>query len=403
MKSKAAYFDEIRIYILLVICYVTVIRINGEPLRIATQILFIIPITLQFALYKLSLQRLILVSWLLPAIFIHALIIDLFQCSPLSFNDYAMYFLKYLSLFAIIIIFFSDLTDVDLVEKTIVRFFKFYILISLFLWTISFLTPIKIGVEVNWGIPRMQGLLSEPSNMSHFLPMMFVLNFINKQWKWLFLSIICIVLTYSPTVYLCTLLTVMLWLLIKTKLITRLILLITCLISNYLIYSYGFILSDFLRSKDFIQLSRLIDGISYIFGNETISGNARAELSNLGVEFLNTYNLWWTGSGFGSSKAIADNFSETQMLFDMSNWLSLVLWFGLIPTAILISITVYAISIANPKRTITIFFLGLTVSTSLNSGGVYYQSLFFLILFLILSKNIKAPIINPKNHKIKSS
>lgn len=371
--------DSIKLYFLFITVYFTAVRINGDVTRLPTFFLIIIPFLLAFFLEKIS-KKIILILFFFTFIFIfHALILDFFRLTPLALDVYFQDFILYQAFFIVYVFSFSKV-NILTIEDRFIYFFKVLVIFSLFLWGLSFVSPVKVGVEINYSIPRAQAFLSEPSNMSHFLPTILLFSWLSRDWKWIILSLVCVVTTFSPTVFIVAALTFILYFLLKKNMIKGLFYI--AFIFFFIALALTFIPIIFgENSMVSISIRRLTQGILYVFEDQSDYKNARADLTFQGFEFINNYNLWFSGLGIGSSREIGLNFNTVArgMLFDMSSWMSLLLWFGLIPTVTLFIIAV-SIIIKLPDSFLKILAINMFISNSLNSGGIYYQIFFILVL-----------------------
>jgi hypothetical protein len=381
--------NVVLISILLLISYITAVRINGELVRLPT------PLFLFFSLFLIKFNVKIIIWILIFSGFstLHAIMLLLGGVNVVEAEYIARDLALYISLVILYSLFFWSI-NFDDYEEVIINFFKLYLVISLIFWISSYLTGVYIAVDNSHSIPRAQGLLTEPSNLAHFVPALIIYFWIKSNYKWVLMAGLVILLSFSPTVYItlgCTLL-LMALLTINVGKIKCLITLIVILFGLYINWDS---VAPHVVSLGQIGkvIARIIEGFIFILEGGAMGANSRASLVFDGIEFMSDKGLWWSGTGFGSSNAVAVKFNDG-MLFDANNWSSFVLWFGLPGLGFLLVIhSILLIELRNRalqlKLTFTDYLLtSMIISNTVNGGGVWVQMMFFtLIVYRLLKLN----------------
>jgi hypothetical protein len=265
---------------------------------------------------------------------------------------------------------------------------------SLFLWSITMITNIKIGVDDSYSPYRLSGFASEPANMSYFLPSLLIYAYFKRNLTDVLIFLTAIFLTFSPTNYIALVST---WALIgfyRRNYFKRILFIAFPLFALFVFMTIirNGLISHNSESTFILSLLRIYEGLNFIFSLGDSGANNRAELFFAGAEILNDYNLWFTGAGFGSSNQIAEVLNGG-LLFDSNSWSSLVLWFGIFS---LIPYLYYQHkALAIPTRNFGYVLLSnLVVSNFITGGGVWYQ-IFLFLLVLIKYRDDKIRVVQP--------
>lgn len=373
--------QQILVLVLMVVSYFTAIRINGDLTRLPTPFLLIIAISL----FCLNLKANLYAMGFVSIAILHAVALlvsgkNIIE-DDLLFKDLALYCAQ---LLVYSLCFWS--LNYDDAQDLIIKFFKVYITISIIFWVGSYLSGIYLAVEPSYSIPRAQGFVTEPSNLAHFLPALIIYFWKSSKYKWAIISTLLMFLAFSPTVYIAFILSlVILNILVLSRKSAVYMLTMVFAVSIFFLY-WEFIAPYMINLGQIGEVVvRIVDGFIFIFENGATGANSRATLLFDGIEFMNENKLWWTGTGFGSSDAVAVKFNEG-MLFDSNNWFSFVLWFGL-PALIFLLLIHAALFVRLRSRAIhsklnliDCLLVTMVVSNTVNGGGVWVQQLFFVLI-----------------------
>jgi hypothetical protein len=391
MQSGAALdLQVVRAFVLLCLTFVVSIRVNGSLHRIPTQTVLILLVP---TLLTLRLKARAVVSYFAFAALtiLHLIWLDCSDRLPFSISDVLKDYMQYIALLGLYITFFSKLTWQAL-EGPAVVFFKSQTLIGLALWVLAVGTGGSYGVDISYAIPRLQSLVTEPSNISHFLPAFLIFCFRQRWWRWSGICAGAILCTFSPTVYLTLLATgALLWMLTARPLSVLGTVLFSLVAVTLILDNYATLLATLSEAGQLGQAAaRVLEGFTFIASDGEIGANSRAELIFSGIEFMNTYNLWWSGAGFGTSAYIGDVYNDG-LLFDSNTWSSLVIWFG----ALAVPVWLFAQYLSVRKRDksfMYILLVSMCVSNTLNAGGVWIQMFFATLIYLKLKRDLSTAI-----------
>lgn len=304
---------------------------------------------------------------------------------PFSIRDIFQDYILTILLIGIYIVFFSSLSC-KIFEKTAIVIFKLLILTGLCFWFSSIFTGSSVGVDVSFSIPRLQCLVTEPSNIAHFLPGFLIFCWIQRWWYWCVICLTAILCTFSPTVYLTMALTILLLTLLRARPLIQLIVSMAgAIIVVLIIRSYNNLILDLSEAGQLGQaVARILEGFNFLATGGQSGANSRASLIFAGLDFLNTHKLLWTGAGFASSAFIGYAFNDG-LLFDLNIWSSFLLWFGIV-TIPIVSFLLYIV-IRKPEKTLIYSLLvSQCVSNSLNAGGIWFQLFFATLICLRLQQ-----------------
>lgn len=374
--------------VLLSITFVASLRVDGELNRIPT------PVLLLFLLPNLLAIRFVfgtIVTYLafVAVTILHLVWLDASGRIPFSVSNVLKDYALYVSLIAVYIAFFSNLTWASL-EKPAIHFFKSLTLIGLGFWFVSIGSGTSFGVDTSYPIPRLQSLVTEPSNTSHFLPGLLIYSLCQRWWGWSVTCAVAILCTFSPTVYLTLILAaVLLWSLTARRVHLLIVLALCTTAATLIVTHYELLVAALSEAGQLGQAAaRILEGFRFIASDGQVGANSRADLIFHGVDFMNAYNLWWTGAGFGTSAYIGDAFNDG-LLFDSNTWSSLVIWFGVLAVPIWLFVQCLAVR-KQETSFMYILLVSLCVSNTLNGGGVWLQMFFATLIYLKLNRNLRA-------------
>lgn len=387
--------ENVAVFCLMMVTFVTAVRVSDELIRLPTFALLLFA----FLIINFNTASILSSTFFIAAALIHYILIHVFNYNKIAFENTFPYFILYTLQTLIYSLCFWTI-KYDMHIELVLNFFKIYIVISIALWIFSIVTSINIGVEATYLIPRAQGLVTEPSNLAHFLPALILYFWRKSNIRWIVAALTLAVLSFSPTVFL----TVAICALLITTLAepTRIIFITLLMACAYLIIdaNWAYLESILISLGQFGQLIlRIYEGIQFVTGGGQVGANSRAALIFAGADFMNDHNLWWIGTGFGTSGPIGDVYNEG-LLFDANNWASFILWFGL--PSLIILIPLHAIVFLNIRlrfklqklNFIDYLLLTLVVSNTINGGGVWVQQFFFCLLLTriferrLMSKNV---------------
>lgn len=374
--------NSIFIKVLLLTSFFVGIRLGSEGALRAPFVILLVTLALYYTAsgkFRFSTKGLIitLIFFILTAIHITLISTPISKTTLLI--DYSKYILLlFLYQFIAFNIKFSSFNE------NAYTFLSGLAIFSLILWIISVISGIKIGIDDSYSPYRLSGFASEPANMAHFLPSLLLYAYYKGRWKELVLFSTIILLTFSPTNYLATVGTLLALIFYRKSTFHKLIFLCTPFLI-LLIFMYAFRQGIISHESNIIfinPLFRIYEGLDYVISLGESGANNRAELFFAGAGFLSEYNLWLTGTGFGSSTVVADSFNGG-LLFDSNSWSSIVLWFGVFPLIPYFYLQHKALSTQNVNYG---YFLltNLVVSNFITGGGVWYQIILFLLVTLKL-------------------
>lgn len=380
--SKENTTQKLIVYALLCMTYFVALRISGDIYRMPSYML-IMPLLI-IGFYK-CFDKVLLVRLFCFFVlaFMHLMYVHLSSALKINISDLLVDFMKYTGLLGVYAFIFSSLS-INAFNNYAPRFFKSLILISIALWVFSILSGFGIGVDTSHDTWRLQGVATEPSNISHFIPAFIIYSQYNKMWIWLAISLICAILTLSPTVYVSVILT---FIFVKFKNFgkSKSFIVFTLFLGLiFLFFKSEAITYSTLSGLGPIgeSIIKLIEGLKFAIALGEEGSNSRGVLLLSGYEFMENNNLLYSGVGFGSSNLVAENYSHINNgdLFDSTLWASFVLWFGIFALVIYVYISVVLINKLNYGFQ-NLLLVNLLVSNSINGGGVWYQVLFFMMLY----------------------
>lgn len=366
--------------VLLSLTFVASFRINGQLYRIPTPALLFLLVPNLLAMRLKVGEIMAYLAFVLLTI-LHLMWLDGTGRIPFSISDVLKDYTLYAGLIGLYIVFFSTLTWGEL-EKPAVVFFKSLTLIGLGFWVVAMVAGSSFGVDVSHQIPRLQSLVTEPSNASHFLPGLLIYSLWQRWWGWSAICAVALLCTFSPTVYLTLIVSVALLWSLTARPFILLIVASLCTTAVTLIFTnYTVLIAALSEAGQLGQAAaRILEGISFIASDGRAGANSRAELIFAGVEFMDTYSLWWTGTGFGTSAYIGDAFNDG-LLFDSNTWSSLVIWFGVLSVPAWLYIQYLAVR-KREKSFMYVLLISVCVSNTLNGGGIWLQMFFATLLYL---------------------
>lgn len=381
---KAVNKEFILGLIFLILTFIVTLRVEGIKYRLPTMILImLIPILLK---NKFSIKYFIGLLFFSLVVIIHYLFLELVKISPISFQLVWLDVVKYMSLICLYIFIYNSISWQTLNELSL-PFFKFLLVLCLLFWIASIALGVDIGVDNSFRINRVSGTMTEPANLSHFVPATVIYFFITRNHLWFSIGLFVLLLTFSPTVIGVLVGSVLLYLFIKSQKLKYLVFLIMTIILIYLPHF------DFASARQFLSTYgvygfvgvRVLDGIQYIvtYGDEGY--NSRAALYFKCISFLTENGLVFYGTGFASSVVVAELFNGT-MLLDSTSMFTVLLWFGVLAVPPYFYFQWLAIRHYRDDF-LSILLISLCVSNFLTSGGVWVQIFFFTLILLRFKHN----------------
>jgi hypothetical protein len=381
--------SHILILTLLVVSFFTAVRINGEIVRLATPLLLVIPLFL----FSCNAKNLVWSLGFIILAIIHSVALFVGGFNVIEIDELLKDQFLYFAQIIIYSLFFWS-ANYDRYEQLIIKFFKAYLIISILFWVGSLFSGMHVAVENSYAIPRAQGFVTEPSNFAHLLPALIIYFGVKNNYKWLFVSILVTFLAFSPTIYITLLCTIILVVALNLNLKKLVYLMPFSILFFSIFVNWDYFAPRVATLGQFGEaIVRIVEGVKFISEDGAVGANSRASLIFDGVKFMWENELWWIGTGFGSSNAVAIKYNDG-MLFDANNWSSFVLWFGLPALSFLLLIH-FALLIELRNRAIrsNLTFIDyllatMIVSNTVNGGGVWVQQLFFaLIAYRLLNSN----------------
>lgn len=374
--------QKLIVYALLCMTYFVALRISGDIYRVPSYML-IMPLLI-IGVYK-RVDKVFLVRFFCFFVlaFMHLMYVHLSSALKINISDLLVDFLKYTGLLGVYIFIFSSLSA-NAFNNYAPEFFKNLILVSIALWVFSILSGFGIGVDTSHDTWRLQGFATEPSNISHFIPAFIIYSLYNRMRIWLAISLTCAILTLSPTVYASIIIT---FLIVRFKDFGK--------SKSFIVFTFLLGLVFLFVNSEAITYStlsglgpigesiiKLIEGLKFAIALGEEGSNSRGVLLLSGYDFMVNHNLLYSGVGFGSSNLVAENYSHVNNgdLFDSTLWASFVLWFGIFALVVYMYSSVVIINNVNYDFQ-SLLLVNLLVSNSINGGGVWYQALFFMMLF----------------------
>jgi hypothetical protein len=239
-----------------------------------------------------------------------------------------------------------------------------------------------IGIDTGYGFPRMHGLLSEPSALSLPISVVLLNGIFYKKKKYILISLFCILLTGSLMTVIITFFSYLMYLFITRRLLSRVL-----LTAVFLFFLWSlFILIDYLAQLGtYPSISRLQQGIVFIQTFGANGHNPRFFSVLEVISYIQENNFLYGGGINGAEKYI----EVTSNLRDLNLWLEILLSFGIVGTALFfVFLLVYVFFNKYVfSKDEAIILSSITVYCFLNSAqGIVFQSLFFIILFQVLSR-----------------
>jgi len=190
-------------------------------------------------------------------------------------------------------------------------------------WVISWLASSSFGALV-WssGLTRAEGLLTEPSNMSYILGPLTVMTLHRRNYLLFALVSVCLLLTFSPTVYLVTAAGWLGVLIQKRKLLFAASILAFIFLLGIVVEK-----TQLLRSAGYFEvaMNRLVGGVLSPFGSADAS-NTRFDLLSRAFSAITDDPLTaLIGLGLGASNVTALS-TEVGLTFEAN--IIFTLWFG---------------------------------------------------------------------------
>jgi hypothetical protein len=321
-----------------------------------------------------------------------------YQLSPIAGSsfDYVIKFIKALGFIVTIFLYAQFFFDEAIFVKQFVAFTKFSIWVCIITLVAYYFFNSSFQLNINMGYPRIQAFLSEPSALAPILTSFFMISFYKKDWLYCSLSILCIVISRSPTNYLTFLVSCAIIISIKTYKNHKILVMFFFMILSFLIIKLA--TTDFTEiagtmfNSDVSSISalgRLISGVEDLKAGGDLNTNQRLLGLLTVTDIMNTHNLYYIGYGLNSSSVLFIVLYDDAK--DLALPISILFWYGL-PGLFLgyFFIVKALISLRIRYDSFYFIFLAFVVASLINSaqGLIMYQFV-FLGVFLMFKKTNK--------------
>lgn len=368
---------------------VTSFRIGEINYRLATDYL---PVLGAFIIFLISRKR----NWALTsAIFFCAVFTTHFflasAYAPIpefSFKDIAPWLARFLVL-GMAYVYLSSVITAKTLLSTLVILFRIELIAALLFWVVSFTLGLHIGVSYGpvGAFPRSQGFLTEPSMLSWVIPPFIILSIIDRRGKDVGLAILVGILSFSPTVYLVTLLSIAILTFMAGSRIQKFALYIVVATSICAFSSLHQITNLLANVENPIGSSiyRLLNGL--VFFTDSGGGyNVRGDVFFQSIDVINSLGLWSLGAGIGMHVPIGDILAGGAPL-DISIISLFLVDFGLPGTlALLLCVCLNFYLIRHDIKLFSVL-AAFTIASILNGGGSFAQYFFLSLILIILTKH----------------
>lgn len=277
--------------------------------------------------------------------------------------------------------------------STLYILFRLELILAAILWCVSFLGGFAVGVDYgSAGIfPRAQGLLTEPSMLASIAPPFLLLSLNKKAIPDVILACAVCIISFSPTVYLATMIAVLGWLSLYGSSVSRLAVISVFLIAagtvNY-IDSIAVELSEMSQGNPLAySISRLAEGVQFYLGSYG-GYNTRGVIFAQSLEVMETYDLWAVGAGLGMHVPIGDLFAGGAPL-DIGIISLALVCFGLSGVFAIVLGVVAALYFGKRNREGSTALIALSGACIINGGGVFIQFLFLSMILISLREAVK--------------
>lgn len=278
-------------------------------------------------------------------------------------------------------------------ERTLLMLFRYFAMGALVIGISAFVMnkangqPYLISYTRS-GSTRIQAMLSEPSAFAPVVAAGILFGTRQKDWVWLALSIVGLVLTRSPIVYATAILTVLIYVAIRrTRGLRGAVSVVVSTVSLLTIFNYlqRIPYQSFTQDANPVKqaVGRLSSGIVNVTSGGRLGENVRFAGAQTVVDDLFSNGWFYTGYGLNSSAVYFPAvYGEVR---DFSLPLNMLFSFGVFGLLFFIGILVWALA-RTARDDYFLVFLPFAVASSINSaqGFATYQFVFLGIATAIL-------------------
>jgi hypothetical protein len=237
-------------------------------------------------------------------------------------------------------------------------------------------------VHRQYGTPRLQGFLSEPSAWAPFLPALLLLALSNRRYVWATVLLLVAALTKSPTVLLSTAGSLTIWyVIIRKRSSSRYLALGASLLAGVLAVRWlaAFGASRMLSTSLFDQfVGRLASGIRAVDSGGAVGRNARFASTQAVIDQLSWHDWLWTGIGPGSEGYIED----TTTMLPNALPVYVLASFGLVGLVVLAILLVRTVVVLRTHAAFGIFLAFIVASTVNSADG--WESYKFVVVAVVV-------------------
>ena len=287
-------------------------------------------------------------------------------------------------------------------DRLLIETFHRVLMVALAVALVAYLAHLTVGlrwlVHTQYGTPRLQGLLSEPSGWGPFLGAAILLGVDRRRWWLVALAGVAAVLTKSPTTVACVGLTVPAYLLLAHRWHRRRAAIIVAVTGagwwTWWQITNVRITDDVPTGLKGQIVARLASGIANIQSGQTQGRNDRWTSLQAIADAMTTHGWWWTGIGPGSESYWRDTLDGV-----LPNSLPVYVAgsFGIAGLAILAVLLVVTL-VRLRYSALFPLVLPFLVASLLNSAGGW-ESYKYAVVAMALACGARAPaIVKPVEH-----
>jgi len=243
------------------------------------------------------------------------------------------------------------------------------VMVGIVAFTLNRLTGSTIAVHAYGDVIRMQALLTEPSAFAPLVPLLILFGLDLRRWILVLLGLVALVLTFSPTVFLTTVISLVAAGLVSPRTRSLVSVALACGLSllalAYLTIDVTAI--DESSSSIHFTVARLLQGIQSVtsLGDEGV--NVRFQSLLEAWQFLEHNELLLTGYGLNSAAVVFLELYGTPM--DNALWISVLTFYGVVGCAFFLLACAWTlirlVQVRHPYLNIYLSFL---VASMLNSA-----------------------------------
>lgn len=237
-------------------------------------------------------------------------------------------------------------------------------------------------VHRQYGTPRLQGFLSEPSGWASYLPALLLIALVRRRWLWLVFVLLATLLTKSPTVLLVTTGSVAAWyVLVRKRSATRWLALagVLAALAVAVRWLHGFGVRQQLSTNLFDQfVGRLASGVRAVTSGGTLGRNERFASTRTIFDELALHDWLWTGIGPGSEGYIlhvTDMLPNALPVYVLAS-------FGLVGLALLALLLIKSFVVLRTHSTLVVF-LPFTAAAMVNSASGWESYKFVVVAVVV--------------------